>query len=269
MTKKNLLETVEKQVANQETKKPASKADSIRVALEKMTSQFAAALPKHITPERLTRIALTTIRTNPKLMNCSMPSLLGAVMQAAQLGLEPNIMGQCYIIPYGSEAQFQVGYLGLVELFYRTGVGQSLTREVVFENDEFEYELGLDMKLRHKPAMKDRGKAIGYYAIARLNNGGLNFAFMSVDDIEQHAKKYSKAYSYSSSPWKSDFDAMAKKTVLKKVLKFMPKSVEIISTLQADEKSLNFEKTFEDNPIVYEDGEMVDIATGEVLEDDK
>jgi recombination protein RecT len=210
-------------------------------ALQKMKSAIAQALPKHITPDRISRIALTSIRMNPKLLECSELSLLGAVLQSAQLGLEPNVMGQCYLIPYKNkgvmEVQFQIGYLGLINLFYRSSEAQTLQAQVVYENDVFEYEFGLDPKIIHKPRTKgSRGEAIAYYAIAKLKNGGFGFEVMSVDDVKAHATKYSQSYKNGySSPWKTDFDAMALKTVIKRALKYMPKSIEIERALAADE----------------------------------
>ena len=94
-------------------------------------------------------------------------------MQAAQLGVEPNTpIGQAYLIPYGNQVQFQLGYKGLIDLAYRSGEVQSIQAHEVHENDTFEYELGLNPKLKHVPAMKDRGPVILYYAVIKLKNGG-------------------------------------------------------------------------------------------------
>lgn len=217
----------------------------------KMQAQFARALPAVITPERFTRIVLTAIRGNMKLGQCDRASLLAAIMQAAQLGLEPNTpLGQAYLIPYGNQCQFQIGYKGLIDLAYRSGEVSIIQAQTVYANDEFIYELGLEAKLIHRPCMKgDRGDAIAYYAIFKMKNGGENFAVMSKDDVIKFAKAKSKAF--NDGPWKTDFDAMAKKTVLKQVLKYAPIHSESFATaMQNDERYL-----------------FVDNETGEVMAD--
>lgn len=136
-------------------------------------------------------------------------------------------------IPYGSVCQFQLGYKGLIDLAYRSGEVSSIQAHEVHENDVFEYEYGLDPKLKHVPAQKDRGNVIMYYAVLKLKNGGVGFEVMSRDDVEKFAMKKSKAY--SSGPWQTDFDEMAKKTVLKKVLKYAPLKTEFARAVATDE----------------------------------
>ena len=219
----------------------AEKSKNIYELINSMKPEIARALPKHLDPDRVARIAITAIRANPKLQQCNPMSFLGALMQSSQLGLEPNTpLGQAYLIPYGNEVQFQVGYKGLIDLAYRSGQFKSIYAHEVHEKDVFEYEYGLDQKLVHKPAAKDRGKVIGYYAIFHLQNGGYGFAYMSIEDVEKHAAQYSQAVKKGwTSPWKTDFDAMAKKTVLKKVLKYAPLSVEMARNVAADETVKN------------------------------
>lgn len=205
--------------------------------IKKQEPAIAKALPKQISFERFSRIAMTAVRQNPKLQLCNPMSFLGALMQAAQLGLEPNTpLGQAYIIPYGKEATFQIGYQGLLDLAYRTGQYKSIYAVEVYENDHFEYEEGLERKLQHKPNPKPEDEPIYYYAVYHLINGGYGFAVMSRDRIITHRNKYSAAAkSGKSSPWDTDFDSMAKKTVLKQALKYAPKSVEFGLALAADE----------------------------------
>ena len=206
--------------------------------VKSMQGEIAKALPSVITPERFTRMVLSAISTNPKLAECTPQSFLGAMMTAAQLGVEPNTaLGQAYIIPYRNhgtmEASFQLGYKGLIDLAYRSGEVSIIQAQTVYENDDFEYELGLDPKLKHKPAAKDRGNAIAYYAIFKTKGGGYGFEVMSIDDVTAHAKKYSKAY--ANSPWQTNFDEMAKKTVLKKVLKYAPLKSDFVRGIAQDE----------------------------------
>ena len=227
-----------------ENKKPQTLKDWT----EAMMPQIAKALPKVITPERFTRIALTALSSNPKLAQCSRNSFLGGLMQAAQLGLEPNTpLGQAYLIPFQNnkngetECQFQVGYKGLIDLAYRSGEVQTIQAYCVYENDEFKYELGLDPVLVHKPAMGERGKLVCVYAMFKLVNGGYGFEVMSKADIDAHAKKHSKAFSYG--PWQTNYEEMAKKTVLKKVLKYAPIKTEFVQAVATDESTVTMADT--------------------------
>lgn len=201
--------------------------------------ELAKALPSVITPERFTRIVLSALSSTPELNNCSRESFLGAMMTSAQLGLEPNTpLGQAYLIPYNNrkkgvtECQFQLGYKGLIDLAYRSGV-KSIQVHEVYEGDTFECEYGLQPTLKHKPALTDRGKVIAYYAVFETAEGGTGFEIMSRDDILKHAKQYSK--SFGSGPWQTDFDAMAKKTVLKRVLKYAPLRTDFVRAVESDE----------------------------------
>lgn len=224
------------------------KYNRISDMLKSMREQIKQAIPKHITPDRISRIALTNIRMNSKLLECSELSLLGAVLQSAQLGLEPsNQTGKAYLIPFNNkgkmEVQFQIGYKGLIELFYRSEQSLNIDAHEVYENDEFEFEYGLDSKLKHKPTLMDRGDVIAYYAVARMKNGAYGFVVMSRKDIEIHAAKYSQAYKKGwMSSWKTNFDEMAKKTVIKKLTKYLPLSTEIQRAIAQDETIKEFKK---------------------------
>ena len=189
-----------------------------------MQDQIKKALPSVLTGERFSRMILTAMSSTTQLQQCTPKSFLGAMMQAAQLGVEPNTpLGQAYLIPYKNkgtlECSFQLGYKGLIDLAYRSGEVKDIQAHEVHENDVFEYELGLEPKLKHVPATSNRGPVIMYYAVFHTKDGGYGFEVMSAEDIREHAKKYSKAYSSGYSPWTTNFDEMAKKTVLKKCLK--------------------------------------------------
>ena len=134
-----------------------TKSMSIKDLIKAMEPEIKKALPAVITPERFTRMALSALNTTPKLSECTQMSFLAALMNAAQLGLEPNTpLGQAYLIPYNNkgklECQFQIGYKGMIDLAYRNPQMQIISAQTVYENDEFEYELGLDPKLFHRPA---------------------------------------------------------------------------------------------------------------------
>lgn len=217
-----------------EKNKEVSATQAMSGLLKRMHTQIEKALPSVITPERFTRIALTAYSDNAALQKCDADSFLGAMMQAAQLGVEPNTpLGQAYLIPYGNKVQFQLGYRGMIDLAYRSGEIQMIQAHEVHENDEFEYELGLDPKLRHIPALKNRGEVILYYAVFKLINGGVGFEVMSKEDVEAFAKKKSKTY--GTGPWQSDFDAMAKKTLVKRLLKFAPLKSDFVRAISSDE----------------------------------
>lgn len=221
-----------------EKKNEVSPVKAMGDLLKRMHTQIEKALPSVITPERFTRIALTAYSRNEKLQECTAESFLGSMMQAAQLGVEPNTpLGQAYLIPYRNkgvmEVQFQLGYRGMIDLAYRSGEVQNIQAHEVYENDTFEYELGLEPKLRHVPALKDRGEVILYYAVFKLTNGGVGFEVMSKEDVEAFAKKKSKTY--GTGPWQSDFDAMAKKTLVKRLLKFAPLKSDFVRAVTADE----------------------------------
>lgn len=231
-TTTNTSGTIAKAGANKELATKTNK--TIKDYLKSYESEFAKALPSFLTPERFTRIALTALTKTPKLAQCEPSSFMGAMLEAAQLGLEPNTpLGQAYLIPYGNKCQFQIGYKGLIDLAYRSEELRSIEAHEVYENDVFDFEFGLNPKLVHKPAIKDRGEVVWYYAVYHLVNGGCGFEVMSREDVETHARKYSKTF--NNGPWQTDFDEMAKKTVLKKVLKYAPLKSDFARGISADE----------------------------------
>lgn len=199
----------------------------LRTYIKQMEGEIKKALPSVITPERFTRITLSALSTNPKLAETTPQSFLGAMMTAAQLGMEPNTpLGQAYLIPFWNskkralECQFQLGYKGLIDLAYRSGEVSVIQAHVVCENDEFEYAFGLDPSLKHIPIRSGRGAPTHVYGMFRTKDGGDGFEVMSMEEVREHAKRYSKAY--DSGPWQTNFEEMAKKTVLKRVLKYAP-----------------------------------------------
>lgn len=258
--------------------KPKTLNDYIKV----MEPEIKKALPSVITPERFTRMTLTAVRSTPGLAACEPMSFLAAMMSAAQLGLEPNTpLGQAYLLPYKNnkknitEVQFQIGYKGLIDLAYRSGEVEVVQAQCVYANDKFECEYGIEPKLKHIPADGERGELVKVYAMFRTKSGGYGFEVMSIKDIEDHAKKYSKAYNSSSSPWKSNFEEMAKKTVLKKVLKYAPLKSDFVRSVVQDEtvKTDLSEDMYEvpAEQIDYVDVEykepVIDKQTGEVIEE--
>lgn len=250
--------------------------------IAKMMPEIKKALPSVMTPERFSRIVLSALSTTPKLGECTPQSFLGAMMTAAQLGLEPNTpLQQAFLIPRrngktgNNECSFQLGYKGLIDLAYRSGQVSTIAAHTVYENDDFSFSFGLEPTLKHVPAMKDRGEPIAFYAVYKTKDGGYGFEVMSVADARAHAKKFSEAVKKGwSSPWDTNFEEMAKKTVLKKVLKYAPLKTEFMREAAYDNTVRN--STDEDilaEPVVaiqvegeISDAEVVDQETGEVKE---
>lgn len=183
---------------------------------------------------------ISVANENPQLRKAEPMSIIGAAMVAATMQLQViPTLGQCYIIPYGSKAQFQVGYLGLLQLCQRSGQFKKILAAPVHEGeyisgDEFDEDYVFDKKQRKSD------KIVGYMAKFELLNGFTKVAYWDVERVKAHATKFSQAYrSGYTSPWKSDFDAMAQKTVLKSILKYAPKSIEMQNAVTFDQAVVN------------------------------
>lgn len=254
----------------------SEKPKTLKDYMKSYENEIARALPSVLTPERFSRMVMTSVSKTPKLAQCTPASFLGAMLTAAQLGLEPNTpLGQAYLIPYGKECQFQIGYKGLIDLANRSGEIKNIEAHIVYEKDEFDFEYGLDSRLRHKPSMDpDKGSPVWVYAVYRLVNGGYGFEVMSYDDVIAHGRKYSKTF--NNGPWKTNPDEMAKKTVLKKVLKYAPMRSDFVRGLAQDETRQSIEIDDDgDINIVPDDAEAptpenaieIDPNTGEVSQE--
>lgn len=245
--------------------KPISPFDQVRGLLERMGPQIARALPKHLTPERMTRIALTELRKVPKLLTCNPESFCGAIMACSQLGLEPgSALGQIYLIPFGKDVQVILGYKGMIELARRSGQIISLSAHEVHKNDFFEFEYGLTEKLRHVPNLQDRGELIAVYAVSHFVGGGHQIEVMSKQDVD---KVRARSKSGNSGPWVTDYNEMAKKTVVRKLFKYLPISIEKLQLAtaldeEADLGTQNVTTMLESE----DDGFTIDYGTGEVIE---
>jgi len=245
-----------------QAKSPAP-TDTIGAWVEKHKGQLEKALPRQFSAERFSRVFLTAIRMNPKLKQADFYSLLGAMMESAQLGLEPNTpLGHCYIIPYNDNrtkkinAQFQMGYKGLIDLAHRSRQYRKLVARAVDEADRFEYAYGLDEYLSHKPSDKPTGNKVYYYAQYELDNGGRSFIVWSKDQVLQHAKRYSKSFDNKDSAWQTAFDQMACKTVLIDLLRYAPKSVEVSRAASLDNRALSVNPDDPDLTVETIDGDF-------------
>lgn len=275
----------------------ASGIVTLRDSIEKMLPQIAKVLPKHMTPERVARIAMTTIQKNPKLAECDVKSLLGAIMAASQVGLEvDDILGQAYLVPFWDTknkrfaAQLQIGYKGFLDLARRSGQVTNIVAQVVCENDLFEFEYGFDEKLKHKPATSKRGEIIYVYAYANLKDGGRVFEVLTMEDVEKARMSSSSQKDFntkqiSKTPigiWKDHYESMARKTAIRRLAKYLPLSVELLRMTSMDEmsdsgKKINFGKfvetgNAEDMVIEADEGEETtteiphNAQTGEVID---
>lgn len=218
--------------------KRSSGANTIAKLLSDSREQIARALPKHMDADRMTRVALTVIRSNRSLLECTPMSLIAAVMEASQLGLElGGVLGQAYLVPYRNkgvpEAQMQVGYRGLIALAARAGA-QAVSAEVVRERDRFAYRYGTDPMLEHVPALRDAGDPVCVWASVHLGEGKPTFRVLTLDDIDASQRK-SKGADKADSPWRNYWDEMARKTALRSVLKYAPMRSDVIEAVTRDE----------------------------------
>jgi recombination protein RecT len=198
--------------------------------LMQFKKEIAAALPKHLNPDRMARIALTAFRRTPKLGDCDPKSVFAAVIQASQLGLEPDTLGRSYLIPYGRECQFVPGWKGLVDLTNRAGNATTWTG-AVHEGDEFDYALGDRPFVSHKPGEEsDEEQLTHVYAVGRVKGGEWPIIEVwTIGKVRRHRDKYNKVgkrhYSFEN------FEMYARKVVLLQVLKYMPASSEMASAI--------------------------------------
>lgn len=262
-----------KTVATGVAPKPEKPKDlAALMAAPNVQQQIRAALPRHMTAERMARIAMTELRKTPKLMSCNPMSFLGAVIQCAQLGLEPgNALGHAYILPFekrkkidgqwqtvDTEAQVIIGYRGMIDLARRSGQIVSLSAQAVYQGDEFECVFGLDPNLRHVPDFNNADRAKPdllrfVYAVAKLKDGGTQFAVMSRAEINAIRGRSKSA---NDGPWVTDYEAMALKTVIRRLFKYLPVSIELQQAVSLDERAEAGMP--QDNPLT------IDSDTGEI-----
>lgn len=266
--------------------------EQIAYLLQQKKGELAKMLPKTLSIERLLKVAQIAATTTPALAKCDVPSLVGAIGQCAQMGLEPNtVLGHAYLVPFNTKrkdgngnerwvnsVQVIIGYKGLIDLARRSGQIVSIAAHEVCENDHFELVYGLDEKLNHTPAMGDRGEIIGFYAVAKLKDGGYSFEFMSLHQVQQimansqgyqQAKKYNKEANH---PWGAHFVEMGRKTVIRRLAKYLPLSIEFQTAVALDNQA----ETGKDQKLDTIDGDFlvvqdedaphVDQETGEIHE---
>lgn len=222
---------------NQSLALPVGTQNTLRDLLNKNAAALAEVLPKHMDADRLVKVALLASMQNPRLLQCSKQSILQSLMTAAQLGLEVNgVLGSGYLVPYGNVAQFIPGYRGMIDLARRAGAIKKAQARIVYEDDDFSVDYGSET-LVHKPNLRSAKRSpediIAVYFIATLPDGDRQFEVMTKDEIDA-IRKRSKAA--SNGPWVTDFAEMAKKTVVKRAVKYLPLSPELEAAIELDNR---------------------------------
>jgi recombination protein RecT len=284
---------------SQVAKLPLRQVDNVQKLLmnDQARGQLAAVAAKHMSPERLMRVTANAIRTTPKLQECEPLSFLGALMQCAALGLEPNtVLGHAYLIPFdkstkinGSwvkvpQVQLIIGYKGLIDLARRSGHITSISANIHYSDDElWEYEEGTEAKLRHVPGPQD-GKPLHAYAIAKFVEGGHAYVVLpwaQVLKIRDGSQGWQSAVKFGKkegSPWFSHETAMAKKTAIRALAKFLPLSVEFREAVAVDQDGgakvdyARFALNPEEGATIegeYVEGGEADTPDDDILKDDQ
>lgn len=255
-----------KQVATGKKDNPVASFSSF---LDKFKPQMALALPKHLTADRMARLAVTAFSSTPKLQECEPKTIVASIMTAATLGLEIGVDGQGFLVPYGRTCQFVPGWKGLVDLVSRSGRATVWTG-AVFDGDEFDYALGDSPFIRHRPGEEnDPDKITHVYAVGRVN--GSEYPVIEVWTIRKvwkHRDKYNKVgakhYSFR------DPEMYARKVPLLQVLKYMPKSIELQNAMAiANAADSGHHAVIDGNFVTVTDpdtGASVDPSTGEIAD---
>jgi len=210
----------------------------IALALEASRERIASTLPRHLTPERMIRVAMAAIYRTPKLQECDPWSIAAAVMQASELGLEPGgVRQEGYLVPYFNkktksyECQFQPSYRGLLKLSRQSGEIRLIAAHVVYEGDTFEIKYGFEPDVVHRPALSERGQPVAVYSVAVLQSGERDVEFMTAQEVEAIRRR---SKSPDEGPWVTDWGEMARKTVLRRHLKRLPCSVQLAMAIERD-----------------------------------
>jgi recombination protein RecT len=222
---------------NTDVEKKVSPIASFSGFMEKFKPQLALALPKHLTADRMARLALTAFSTTPKLQECDPMSIAASIMTAGQLGLEPNVNGAGYLIPYGKTCTFVAGWKGLVDLVSRSGRGTVFTG-VIFKDQDYTFTDGArrDLVIRNETELDDADDITHAYAIGWVKDSSMPIIELwTVAKLKKHRDKYNKVgnkhYSYR------DWEMYARKIPLLQVLKYMPCSVEVSNAIAVNHAS--------------------------------
>tara|TARA_R110000850_G_C9996151_1_gene468183 strand:+ start:13260 stop:14051 length:792 start_codon:yes stop_codon:yes gene_type:complete len=202
------------------------------IGSEAMQKQFAAALPKHLSPERFGRVAITALTRTPKLLECTKESVFKCLLDLSAMGLEPDGR-RAHLIPYGKVCTVIVDYKGIVELMRRSGDVVTIHADIVCENDEFAHNMG-EISRHTFDLREPRGEMYAVYCQVTFKDGSKQSAIMTKGEIQAIQKR---SRSGGSGPWVTDFNEMAKKTVVRRVSKMITLSPEIAQHIETADRS--------------------------------
>lgn len=206
--------------------------DQVRNQIDKMGPQFKAALPAHVDVKKFQRVAMTAIQQSPALLDADRRTLFGACMRAAQDGLLPDGR-EGAIVTFKGQAQWMPMVAGIMKKVRNSGEISTWSVQVVKANDEFDFQLGDEEKIVHKPALTERGDTIGAYSIVTMKDGEKSREWMSIEEINRIRQR---SRSGNSGPWNTDFDEMAKKTVVRRHAKRLPMSTDLDEFIRQDDE---------------------------------
>lgn len=245
------------QVLSDSKRTVKDRAAALSVILNSQNNDLISILPKHISLDRVKQQFILSVKSNPKLLDCDPASLIKSLFTSCSMGLEPDpYFGQVYLIPYGKEVQVIPGYKGLMKLVRNTGEIASICCEAVHENDSFEYQLGSDPFVKHKPALNNRGNIVAFYCVSKFKDGSVSLEWMNREEIDRIKAMSAAVKGGRSTPWNEHYEEMGKKTVFRRAVKRLPISLsrELATAIQSDDAAHNGR--------VYQ----VDPETGEVLD---
>lgn len=231
-----------------------NKLNTVRDLFTSCQKQIAAALPRHMTAERMARIAFSACQRQPKLMECTPQSLALSVINASELGCEPGLNGEAYLVPYKTTCQLIIGYKGLMKLARNSGMVKSFQVAIVREGDKFEYERGSSRYLKHVENGDNGDAPITHVWAGAMVEGEFEFEVMTIAQIEK-IRKRSRAS--SDGPWVTDYEEMCKKTVIRRFCKLLPQSPELARAVALDEHA---------EAGLPQTSDLVDLGTAEELE---
>ena len=243
--------TIATQAQSHQLERLPDPASNLKTTLERSWPRIQAVIGNNLSPERLYQLCVSTINREPKLAECSVESVLGCFMKCSALGLEPsNVdgLGRAYILPFGNknlrgqkEATLIVGYKGMIDLARRSGEIKDISARAVYENDKFSYAYGLDEHLTHVPSPKPSQKLTHVYLVAHFKDGGHYINVMAKEQVDK-VRNISKAG--TKGPWVSDYEAMAKKTVVRRSFPYLPVSVQAQEAASVDEQTPDYTDIF-------------------------
>ena len=223
-----------------QTTQPTGAMSNIHKLFMDKAESIAQVIPRHLGADRLIKVALNSIAKTPALQKCSASTLLQCLITSAELGLEPGgALGHAYLVPYGQVCTLIIGYRGLIELSRRSGQLADIWAVVVHEKDKFEVVEGVERNIVHKPSLADDpGPVVAVYSVAKLKDGTIHFEWMKKSAVD---KIRARSRAGNSGPWQTDYEEMAKKTVVRRNMKYLPMSSEIAKALDADGDTIDGE----------------------------